>query len=69
MSALDEQITKELSSKSIDKIKMVHSIGLSTNNKIKEKKHKNKPTKTMKVIYNSESNQFQVQDNTETVEK
>jgi hypothetical protein len=30
MSALDEQITKELSSKSNDKIKMVHSVGLST---------------------------------------
>jgi hypothetical protein len=80
MSALDEQITKELSSKSNDKIKMVHSVGLSTVSliligiiifkiiKSRRNKNKNKPTNTVKVVYDAESNQLRVQDNTETTQ-
>lgn len=79
MSALDEQITNELSSKSNDNIKMVHSAGLSTVAlmltgiilfkiiKSLKTKNKNKPVDTVKVVYNAQSNQLQVQDNIESI--
>jgi len=78
MSDLDEQILKELTSKSNDKIKMVHSVGLSTVSiiligvilfiiiKSLKRKKKNKLLDTVKVVYNAENNQLQVHDITES---
>lgn len=79
MSAFDEHVTNELSSKSNDKIKMVHSVGLWTVAlmltgiilfkiiKSLKTKNKNQPIDTVKVVYNAQSDQLQVQDNTESV--
>lgn len=78
MSTLDEQITNELSSKSNDKIKTVHSVGISTIAliltgiilfkiiKSLKTKNKTKPLDTVKVVYDAQNNQLQVQDNTES---